>query len=124
MTNFTRRLITWIACCTLLFGALAPSLAQAMSVARGEVWTEVCGASGVKLVKTGVDPLKQQTAHLEHCPFCVTHADTYALPPPGASLRIATLVLPQGQPTLFLQAPHPLAVWSTAQSRAPPSVLA
>ena len=122
MSKITRRLIAWIACCTMLFGALAPSIAQAMSASRGEVWAEVCGVAGPKLVKTSADPVKQQTLHVAHCPFCVPHADAFALPPPGTALSVATLDAPASHPFLFYQSPRPLAIWSTAQSRAPPSL--
>ncbi|MES2017932.1 MAG: DUF2946 domain-containing protein [Pseudomonadota bacterium] len=120
MTNNTRRLIAWIACFAMLFGALAPSIAQAMSSARGEVWAEVCSVSGPKLVKASIDPVKQQTEHLEHCPFCVTQAAPLALLPSADGLSFAALVLPDSYPVLFYQSPRPLSIWSTAQSRAPP----
>ncbi len=106
----------------MLFGALAPSLAQAMSASRGEVWAEVCGVAGPKLIKTGADPVKQQTAHLEHCPFCDTHGASLALLPPAASLSVAMLAAPAGHPFLFYQSPRPLSIWTTAQSRAPPAL--
>lgn len=117
----TRRLVAWIACFAMLFGALAPSIAQAMSASRGEVWTEICSVGGTRLIKIKSDPVKQQTLHLEHCPFCATHAGSFALPP-GPSLSIPVLDTPASHPPLFYRSPRPLSIWTTAQSRAPPSL--
>lgn len=105
----------------MLFGALAPSIAQAMSASRGEAWAEVCGVAGPKFIKTMGDPVKHQTEHLEHCPFCATHAASFALPTPGATLTVAMLEAPASHPFLFFQSPRPLSIWTTAQSRAPPA---
>jgi hypothetical protein len=121
MKTVTRRLVAWIACFSMLFGALAPSIAHAMAAANGDAWAQVCSTSGTKLVKIGADPVKQPSLHVEHCPFCATHAGPFALLP-GARISIAVLDLPEAYPLLFLRAPHPLSVWTTAQSRAPPSL--
>jgi hypothetical protein len=126
MKTITRRYVAWIACFTMLFAALAPSIAHAMSAARGEVWAEICSTAGTKFVKASADQppadyaVKQQTLHLEHCPFCATHADSFALLP-GPSFSIALLDTPDTHPLLFYRSPRPLAIWTTAQSRAPPS---
>lgn len=119
MNAVTRRLVAWIACLSMLFGALAPSIAHAMASANGDAWTEVCSTAGTKLVKVGAAPAKQPTLHVEHCPFCATHATPFALLP-GAPVSIAVLDLPETRPFLFLRSPRPLSVWTTAQSRAPP----
>lgn len=107
----------------MLFTALAPSIAHAMSTSRGEAWAEVCSVTGTKLVKTGIDQdtLKQQTLHLEHCPFCSLDAGSQALPPPGAGIAIPVPDAPGSHPFLFFQSPQPLSIWTTAQSRAPPA---
>lgn len=117
----TRRLVAWIACFAMLFGALAPSIAQAMSASRGEVWAEICSVAGTRFVKIKGDPAEPPTLHLEHCPFCATHADAFALPP-GPGFHIALLDLPTSHPPLFYRSPRPLSIWTTAQSRAPPSL--
>ena len=98
-----------------------------MVAARGAPWAEVCSVNGPKFVDTGVgqdvaaDPVKQQTAHLEHCPFCATHTGTAALLP-LPSLPAAPPATPASHPSLFFQSPHPLSIWTTAQSRAPPAL--
>lgn len=104
----------------MLFAALAPSIAHAMSASRGETWAEICSVAGTKFVKVDAGPVKQQTLHLEHCPFCATHAGSYALPP-QPRFSIALLDAPEAHPFLFFRSPRPLSVWTTAQSRAPPS---
>lgn len=105
----------------MLFAALAPSLAHAASAARGEVWTQVCSSAGTKFVNTGGDPVEQQSLHVEHCPFCATDDGSFALLP-GWGCSVAVLAMPDIHPFLFLRSPHPLSVWTTAQSRAPPSL--
>jgi hypothetical protein len=126
MNTVTRRFVAWIACFAMLFAALAPSIAQAMSAARGETWAEICSVTGPKFVKTSAgqdaaaDPVKQQTLHIKHCPFCATHAGSFALPPqPGFSIPL--LDTPESHPLLFFRSPRPLSIWTTAQSRAPPA---
>lgn len=126
MKKITRRLVAWIACFTMLFAALAPSIAHAMSASRGDAWAEICSVVGPKFVKTSAgddaaaDPVKQQTVHLEHCPLCATHAGSFALLP-EPSFSIALLDTPASHPFLFFRSPRPLSVWTTAQSRAPPA---
>lgn len=126
MKTITRRFVAWIACFAMLFAALAPSVAHAMSASRGEVWAEVCSVAGPKFVKTSAgldaaaDTVKQQTLHLEHCPFCATHAGSFALPP-GPSFSMPLLDTPQSHPFLFYRSPRPLSIWTAAQSRAPPA---
>jgi hypothetical protein len=125
MTNITRRFAAWIACIAMLFAALAPSMSQAMSALPGDTWTEICSTSGSKFVKvtSGTDdashPAKHKAVHVEHCPLCATHAGSFALPP-SAGFTIPLIETQETHPLLFFQAPHPLAIWTAAQSRAPP----
>ncbi len=117
-------LAAWIACCAILFAALAPSIAHAMSTARGDVWTEICTVGSVKFVKIDgatlqkSDPDTQKS--MSHCPFCATDGGAFA-PLPSASTVRLPLIVRDTCPTLFLQSPQPLAIWATAQSRAPPA---
>lgn len=124
MKKITRCLAAWIACFAVLFAALAPSVSHAVSAARGAAWAEICGVSGAKLVNMAddqgsADPVKQ-SGHLEHCPFCATHAASFALPP-GAGLLLALIETQTTHPPLFFQSPRPLSVWAAPQSRAPPA---
>ncbi len=126
MNRITRQFAAWVACLAILFGALAPAISHALTTARGEAWAEVCGVDGPKLVKLSADqgglsaPLTTKLAHTEHCPYCATHGGAPALPP-GVRPLIAQVDARDAQPMLFLQSPHPLPIWSAAQSRAPPA---
>lgn len=129
MKKVTRRFAAWIACFAMLFAALAPSVSHALSISRGETWFKICSVGGTKFVKVSVDqgaiadPAKQESIHLdhlEHCPFCVTYAGSFALPP-NAGFAILLIETQDTHPFLFFQSPHPLAIWTVAQSRAPPA---
>lgn len=126
MKRVTRRFAAWIACFAMLFAALAPSVSHALSVSHGETWTEICTVGGTKLVKVSVDkggiadPATQDSIHLEHCPFCATHAGSFALPP-NAGFTIPLIETQETHPFLFFQSAHPLPIWTVAQSRAPPA---
>ena len=110
----------------MLFAALAPSISHALSVSPGETWAEICSIGGTKFVKVSIDqgaiadPATQDPIHLEHCPFCATHASSFALPP-NAEFAIQLIETQDTHPFLFFQSPHPLAIWTVAQSRAPPA---
>lgn len=126
MKRVTRRFAAWIACIAMLFAALAPSISQAMSAVPAGAWTEICSVSGTKFVKVTSDQGevshhgKSDLGHVEHCPLCATHAGSFALPP-TAGFSIPLINTQETHPFLFLQSPHPLAIWTVAQSRAPPS---
>ncbi|WP_332877444.1 DUF2946 domain-containing protein [Massilia sp. S19_KUP03_FR1] len=125
LTNITRRFAAWIACIAMLFAALAPSISHAMSTLPGDPSTEICSTSGSKFVKVTASsddvsyPGKHPLVHVEHCPLCATHAGTFPLPP-SAGFIIPLIETQATHPLLFFQAPHPLAIWTAAQSRAPP----
>ncbi|RJG08469.1 DUF2946 domain-containing protein [Massilia cavernae] len=128
MTRLTRRFATWLAFFAIVFAALAPSVSHAFAAAQGGTWTEICTTSGSKFVKVSddvqldivADSVSKQTLHLEHCPFCATGDGSFALLP-GTAFTMPMPAQPDIRPFLFYQAPSPLAIWSTAQSRAPPA---
>lgn len=130
-SRFPKRLAAWFAMFAILLAALAPSVSHAVAAAKGDAsWIEVCTSAGPALVKVAdeqsptpapAQPVPgDQGVHLEHCPFCFTHAGAFGLPP-------ATLtVLPAAGsaellPTLFYRAPRPLFAWAAGQPRAPPA---
>lgn len=125
MNRLTRRLAACIACFAMLFVALAPSISHALSVSRGETWSEMCSSSGAKFVKVSADgdeiadPAAQEPAHLKHCAACVTHSASFVLPL-AQRTAIPLADTQDARPFLFLHAPRPLAIWTVAQSRAPP----
>jgi hypothetical protein len=118
---FIRRFAAWIACLAMLFAALAPSVSHAMAAAQGDAWTEICSASGIKMVKADMaGDTEQASPHLEHCAFCATHPDALAVLSSKA-WSIPVLAGREDFPPLFYQSSSPLANWSPAQSRAPPA---
>jgi hypothetical protein len=128
MTLFTRRFAAWAACLAILMSALAPSVSHALALARGAdiAWMEVCSVAGIKLVKAdaGAEKPGQPVSHemlaqAGHCPFCSNHAASFALPP-AAPLPFLASASAGIRPRLFYQSPRPLAIWTDAQSRAPP----
>jgi hypothetical protein len=120
-----RRFTAWVASFAILLAALAPAISHAMAAARGapQVWSEVCTASGAKLVKvadaSSSKPATQQASHFEHCPFCFSHAVGPGLLPDN-DLRLPSAAGAQILPPLFYRAHHPLFAWVAAQPRAPP----
>lgn len=106
--------------------ALAPTLSHALSFARGgpSAWAEVCTPQGMKRV--ALDSAVEADAgaatpapSMDHCPYCAFSADAAGLAPAPALVPTP----PAGAdalPALFLQAPHTLFAWASAQPRAPP----
>jgi hypothetical protein len=121
-----RKLTAWIAMFAILLASLAPSISHAISAAKGELWMEICTVEGVKFIKFGggspeTPPVKKTTG-LEHCPFCSTHGGAVGVLP-SSEFAIPKLDAPATMPSLFYQSPRPLAIWASAQSRAPPFTL-
>jgi hypothetical protein len=121
-----RCLTAWIASFAILLATLAPAISHAMAAAHGSSheWSEICTASGAKLVKVGDLPSKpstHQVSHFEHCPFCLGHAGAFGLPPDN-DLRLPSVAGTQILPPLFYRAHRPLFAWAAAQPRAPPSL--
>ncbi|RZI42577.1 DUF2946 domain-containing protein [Herbaspirillum sp. HC18] len=127
MNKFTRRITAWIASFAILLAAFAPLISHAMSNAAnaGKGWVQVCSHAGTKMVK--VDSKLDPTAPAEkgvkanHCPFCITHADSFGFPP-TAGFALPAPDAEQSLPILYYQSPRPLFIWTAAHSRAPPVV--
>ena len=127
MKTITHRCAAWIACFAMLFAALAPSVSHAMSASRSDAWTEICSAAGIKMVKVttaaeapGSPSTEKSPVNLEHCTFCATHCTAPGLLPASA-LKLPPVAGRRTHPSLFFQSPSPLAIWTPAQSRAPPA---
>jgi hypothetical protein len=121
----TRRFAAWLACFAILFAALAPSISHAFTPSNSQTWTEICTANGLSMVMVGDNgdaPAEPSTklSHLEHCPFCSSHGGSLALLPP-TGMPIPLIDTHESHPSLFFQSPHPLPIWTSAQSRAPPA---
>lgn len=130
MTLFTRRFAAWIACFAILLAALAPSISQAVANAKqesGSGWAEICSVAGIRFVQVddGAADGKSggKAMQMEHCAFCSTHAGSVGLPPASPVLPLLVASDTAIFPALYYQSPAPLFIWSTAQSRAPPSLV-
>ena len=133
MTSFTRRCAAWIACFAILLAALATSISQAVANAKqesGSGWAEICSVAGIRFVQVlqaddGAADEKSggKAMQMEHCAFCSTHAGSVGLPPTSPVLPLLVASGTAIFPALYYQSPSPLFIWSTAQSRAPPSLV-
>jgi Protein of unknown function (DUF2946) len=120
--------IQWLALLVMVALAILPTLAHALARSQGgtTTWAEVCTPQGMKLVAVDLDDATagaagqaQAGSHLEHCPYCTGSGTPPALPAapftsPDFDPRASFL------PPLYLQAPHTLFAWRSAQPRAPP----
>lgn len=128
MTKSMHRTTVWMAFCAILMASLAPSISHVVATAKGipNGWTEICTIFGAKLVKIGDDapdsklPAPKKATHLQHCPFCISHAVSLGLPP-NTDFVIPVIKVPHVLPPLFYQASRPLFAWAAAQPRAPPA---
>jgi hypothetical protein len=59
--------------------------------------------------------------HFEHCPFCFTHAGSFAIPFTDTLICFATAACTARMPVRFYQCATQIFVWDSAQPRAPPS---
>ena len=125
--NARQRLTAWIATFAILIGALAPTVSQAMSAFGdgGTRWLEVCTSAGMLWVAAKADGEAQDEdgggsgVMAGHCPYCCTHAGSFALPPSEPAV-FAVEGPQQLLPVLYHAAPRPLFAWAAAQPRAPP----
>ena len=124
------RFIAWIAAFAVVLAALMPTLAQAVaSAGGGQVkWMELCTVAGMKLVavQDNGDPASsgsdsQGILKAAHCPYCCSHAGSFALPPSATPLRAAPLAT--CRQAAFLPVAHKaLQRWGIFLSRAPPAL--
>jgi hypothetical protein len=126
MTGSMRRFTAWIASLAILMAALAPTISHAISAAGFDPSAiEICTSGGSKWAKQADGRLAKtqpvRAAHVEHCPFCFTHAGANGLPSAGFS-RIASPLAVQQRPQAVPSSFHPSFAWIVASSRAPPRI--
>lgn len=131
-----RLLSTWIAIWAMVLNALVPTLSLALDTSRAEPtpvaghWIEVCSVSGSLWVLLDADgqwlaqssqrPEGTQTsAHDGHCPYCLTHAASFGLPPASISGLTPWPGLLDRSSQAGAPVPQQL-VWLTPGARAPP----
>jgi hypothetical protein len=127
-----RRITAWIAGFSILMASLAPSISHALAVSSdtGSSWAEICSTAGFKLIRTVNDqadhasdsPVQKQITHVQHCPFCASHAGAVALMP-SAGITIPVLDAAHLFPSLFYRSPRALFIWAAARPRGPPIFL-
>ena len=120
-----RRFAAWLALLAMLWGALVPTLAQAaVSGSDRQAWVEVCSASGVLWVRVdggAASPTGQPGTMADasaHCPWCPLQGAAGL--PPGLTMP-PPVSAPDGTPAAAFTSARPAALWTPAQSRAPPT---
>ncbi|MGI9216006.1 MAG: DUF2946 domain-containing protein [Hydrogenophaga sp.] len=127
LSRLHRRITAWVALLTLVLGALAPTVAQALVAGSDRAdWLQVCSVSGMVWVQADTGEVRDQRPDgggpmadaSQHCPWCTLHGGAAGLPVaqalPELPPRLTDL------PPAFYRAPLAATVWVTAQSRAPP----
>ena len=125
-SQLRRRCIALLAMLAVAFGALAPTLAQAV-VAGGaapEGAVMVCTASGMLWVQADGDVLsdegsKTQADLKKPCTWCSMHA---VAAPPVTQTALPLLRCAQDMPVAFFRAGPRPTVWLGALTRAPPAL--
>ena len=122
------RKLVWLALTAMLALSLLPTVAHALSFAKGEPGrlAEICTAQGSQWVSVEGTPSDRDApatgiGHLEDCPYC-SHASAAAALPPTLPAMPVRLLAGAEAPPLFLNAPRTLFAWASAQPRGPPSL--
>ena len=129
-----RHLTVWIAVLSVLLACLAPSISHGLAAfKRADVPNKIEIVS-VEFAKETTEsashthglhelhdpqPAGGHDFHFEHCPFCFTHAGSFATPPPNV-IAVPVVIGSPVSPILFFHSPRPLFTWAAAQARAPP----
>jgi len=128
-----RKTAAWIALVAMLAGTLLPTVSHALASARGEAWTAVCTAQGVRWVAADAIPdgagdaaastepiLPASTAPSDLCPVCSLSVHLPGLPPASTD-AVPPDANASPMPGLFRHAPRTQFAWLGALPRAPPS---
>ena len=132
----SQKLFRWmnkIALFAIVFASLAPSISHAMAANSGTSFAqEICSTNGkiiiiqvltsqgqqltTELSVNAEKPTKNIVMHLEHCPFCASHAVAAGLP--NNNLQIITLLEISAQKAAKYAAP---ALALSSYYKSPPS---
>lgn len=135
-SRLRRKTAAWLALIAMLAGALLPTVSHALASARGETWTAVCTAQGVRWMaadaasdwsfdaalratSAGSQGVPGTAAPWDPCPYCTHASHTPALPPASHDARPPAADA-SPMPALILHVPRTLSAWRGAQPRAPP----
>ncbi len=121
MTCLLARLTRGIVILAVLTASIAPAFGYAVALANLERGVEICTSAGLKRIPASDDSSGQPgAAHaFEHCPYCTLRAPLLG-PPPAAGLMPPPALVVHGVALALPDTPRFLAVWSSAQPRAPP----
>lgn len=122
-----RRRTAWIALLAILAATLMPTLAQAVAASQGSAWVEVCTVGGSRWVNAAApgealpsDDAPASAHAFDQCPYCHLHLNGF-VPLAAAPVDALGLDLSHALPRAFLEAPHTLHAWASAQPRGPPA---
>lgn len=120
--SFKQKWVHWIAILAILMSALAPSLSQAVSLAKGGQGfsVEICAADGSKSTQF-IQTADDESSHInksEHCPYCI--AQGLYLLPTDLSLSFAAPVSNLALCSFSSISQHQVLRWVSLPSRAPP----
>lgn len=98
-----KRLVSFIAIAAVIFASLAPTISHALEINKGNktLFQEVCSAQGIKLIPSALADVADQkqndsqpnkmAMHMEHCPYCFSHAGSVGLPASSTALFLAEI---------------------------------
>jgi hypothetical protein len=122
------RRFVWLAVTAMLALSLLPTVAHALSFAKGDPGNlaEICTAQGSQWVSLDGVPVDSDVpttgiGHLEDCPYCSQASAAAGLPPLLPAMQLPARSGAHAPP-LFLHAPRTLFAWASAQPRAPPAL--
>jgi hypothetical protein len=124
----------WIAFFAIMMASLMPTVSRAMAAAATKAsssqacpmhhhdMSPAAGHHDMSMAAAHHAPSPEHGAlHLDHCPFCVTHAGSFGLPPfPAFAVPVHSG--PEAHQAVRFQSRRVLVAWTTAQPRAPPFV--
>lgn len=127
-SNRSRRWV-WFALCVFTLSAWMPTLTSWVASTHARTnWTEICSASGARLLAVSMDQSSGDAGEAGHkldgkghCPFCLLQDHAPVLPATPASVAPFMPVTATLVPPLLLHAPRPLHAWSALAARGPPS---
>ena len=133
---FFRHLIISVAMLATLMLQLAPAISDAIFAGSNSDTEAICSTTNVNPItdrlinrvikrratrenQAGPDFPRQAPLHAAHCPFCLTHAGSFALPA-TATLSVPVVSLHFHYPSIIDRSSLRQLAWLSAQPRAPP----
>lgn len=113
----TKKILTWLACLAVLFGALAPALSHAPQMRTGGPLQDLCSTTGTRADAPGSTEPGIRAG--QHCPYCTLHLPDLAPAPASCGSERSTEPPAAPRAPCFL-APHARHAWACANPRAPP----